>query len=118
MLSDIAMRRTFYIVSVFAILAYPLIYIGNYAGDSQVHLVYGQNAAQGAFFEFNLGEKSAGVTSPGFMLLIAGFFTAAPDSWVPAIVKAVDLVFWYGLILVIFMTAKTLLRSTVWAVIA
>jgi hypothetical protein len=111
-------NRTFFAISALVLAAYPLLYIGNYAGDSQVHLIYGQNAAQGAFFEFNLGEKSAGVTSPGYMLLIAGFFKAAPDVWVPAMIKATNLIFWYGLIVVVFMAAKTLLRSTRWAVIA
>ena len=117
MLSKVSIRRAFYAISVFALVAYPLIYIGNYAGDAQVHLIYGQNAAHGAFFEFNLGEKSAGVTSPGYMLLIAGFFKAAPDTWVPAMIKVVDLLFWYGLVVVVFMVAKTLLHSKTWAVI-
>lgn len=112
------MRGTFYAISVLVLVTYPLIYIGNYAGDSQVHLVYGHNAAQGAFFEFNLGETSAGVTSPGYMLLIAGFFKVAPDTWVPAMIKATNLLFWYGLVVVVFMSAMTLLHSTVWAVIA
>ena len=111
------MNRTFFAISVLALVTYPLLYIGNYAGDSQVHLIYGQNAAHGAFFEFNLGEKSAGVTSPGYMLLIAGFFKAAPDVWVPAIIKATNLMFWYGLIVVVYMVAKTILRSTGWALI-
>jgi hypothetical protein len=117
MLANITMYRTFFAISVLALLTYPLLYIGNYAGDSQVHLIYGQNAAQGAFFEFNLGEKSAGVTSPGYMLLIASFFKAAPDVWVPAIIKATNLMFWYGLIVVVYMVAKTFLRSTGWALI-
>jgi hypothetical protein len=96
MLFNISVVHAIYAFSVLALVAYPLIYIGNYAGDSQVHLIYGQNAAEGAFFEFNLGEKSAGVTSPGYMLLIAGFFKVAPDVWVPAMIKATNLFFWYG----------------------
>lgn len=118
MSTKVAMYQIFYAVSVFLLTAYPLIYIGNYAGDSQVHLIYGQNAAQGAFFEFNLGEKSAGVTSPGYMLLIASFFKIAPDTWVPAMIKVTNILFWYGLIWVVFMVAKALFRSMVWAVIA
>ena len=72
------MHRTFFAISVLALVTYPLLYIGNYAGDSQVHLIYGQNAAHGAFFEFNLGEKSAGVTSPGVHASYCGLFQSRP----------------------------------------
>lgn len=106
-----------YALFIFVLVAYPLIYIGNYAGDSQVHLVYGEHAAQGAFFEFNLGEKSAGVTAPGYMLLIAGFFKAAPDTWVPLLIKATNLLFWYGLIALVFLSAKALTLSVRWATV-
>ena len=98
-----------------AIVLSPVLYIGNYAGDSQVHLIYGQNAAEGRFFEFNPGEKSSGVTSPGFMLILASFFKVFPDTWVPAIVKAANILSWYGLVAVVFLLARQLLRSTYWA---
>ena len=117
-LSEISMRRILVLVACIVIFLSPFLYFGNYAGDSQVHLIYGQNAAQGRFFEFNPGEKSPGVTSPGYMLVIASFFKIAPDALVPAIVKAVNLLFWYGLLLTVFLTARRLMRSTGWAVIA
>lgn len=117
-LSRISMRRLFTVVACVVIFLWPFTYIGNYAGDSQVHLVYGQNAAHGGFFEFNTGEKSPGVTSPGYMLVVASFFKIAPDILVPAMVKGVNLLLWYGLILIVFLTARRLMGSTGWAVIA
>ena len=110
-------RRTLYAILFLAVVGYPLIYIGNYAGDSQVHLIYAEHAARGAFFEFNPGEKSSGVTSPGYMLLIAGFFKAAPDTWVPAFVKATNLLFWYGLVALVFLAAKAITCSVRWATV-
>jgi len=96
----------------------PFIYIGNYAGDSQVHLIYGQNAADGNFFEFNLGEKSAGVTGPGYMLIIAGLFNISPDLYVPAVLKAINILAWYGLVFFVFLIAKRLFDSYEWALVA
>ena len=111
-------RRLFVILACAVLFITPFLYLGNYAGDSQVHLIYGENAAEGHFFEFNPGEKSPGVTSPGYMLFIAALFKVAPDLWVPAIVKATNLLFWYGLVALVFFTARRLLRSTVWAWVA
>ena len=109
------MRHLIVLGILIAIVLSPFLYIGNYAGDSQVHLIYGQNAAEGRFFEFNPGEKSSGVTSPGFMLLLASFFKVFPDVWVPAILKAANILSWYGLVAVVFLLARQLLRSTHWA---
>ena len=68
----------------FALLAvYPFLYYGMYAGDAMIHLVYAENAAAGRFFEFNPGEKSAGVTSPGYMLLVTGLFRLTAPEAVP-----------------------------------
>ena len=72
LMSLITTKRLAVVAVALVLLAYPLIYLGNYAGDAQVHLIYGENAAHGRFFEFNQGEPSAGVTSPGFMLLRRG----------------------------------------------
>ena len=105
-------------VSCTAIFLSPFIYIGNYAGDSQVHLIYGLHASQGAFFEFNLGEKSPGVTSPGYMLFIASLFKISPGILVPAIVKTSNLFLWYGLILLVYLTAKRLFGDRRWALAA
>ena len=38
-------RRFFLLGVLIAIVMSPALYMGNYAGDSQVHLIYGENAA-------------------------------------------------------------------------
>jgi len=111
-------KRLLIVVACIVIFASPFLYIGNYAGDSQVHLIYGQNAADGNFFEFNLGEKSAGVTSPGYMLIIAGLFNLSPDLYVPAVLKAINILAWYGLVFFVFLIARRMFDSVGWAVVA
>lgn len=95
-----------------------MVYLGNYAGDSQVHLIYGENASHGRFFEFNNGEKSPGVTSPAYMLLIASYFVLLPDYIVPVALKITNLLAWYGLLALIFLSTRRLMVSTGWAVVA
>ena len=85
---------------------YPLSYFGMFAGDAEIHLVYGANAAHGAFFEFNPGETSPGVTSPGFMLLVAALFRVLPAAVVPMAMKVLCLLAWYGLSVVVFLLAR------------
>jgi hypothetical protein len=97
---------------------YPFLYIGMFAGDAEIHLVYGANAAAGRFFEFNHGEKSAGVTSPGYMLLVAALFRMLPAFWVPAAVKAVNLLAWYGLIVLVFVATSRLTEERTLASLA
>ena len=111
----VAVRRFILITACLALVLSPLLYIGNYAGDSQVHLIYGQNAAEGRFFEFNFGEKSPGVTSPGYMLFLASLFRLFPDMWVAAIAKATNIISWYGLVVMVFLLARRLLHSSPWA---
>ncbi len=41
--------------------------------DGYIHLVYARNLLQGNVFEFNVGEKSTGTTSPLWVLLLALF---------------------------------------------
>jgi len=109
------LRQMLLIFSLFAVLSSPWLYAGNYAGDAQVHLIYGENAAKGGFFEFNVSEKSAGVTSPGFMLFIAVLFKLVPPEIVPVAVKATNLLAWYGLLAMIFLSANRMLESKIWA---
>jgi hypothetical protein len=97
------------------LLLYPVAYLGMYAGDAQIHLVYGANAAHGAFFEFNRGETSPGVTSPGFMLLLAGLFRVLPAEVVPLAVAAINLVAWYALSATVFLVARRLGLTGTWA---
>jgi hypothetical protein len=97
---------------------YPLVFWGMYAGDAEIHLVYAKNAAVGHFFEFNLGEKSAGVTCPGYMLLLAGFFRVLRAEWVPVAVKIVNILTWYGVVLVVYVLGRRMLADPRWALAA
>lgn len=91
--------------------AYPLLYAGMYAGDAEIHLVYGENAAKGAFFEFNSGEASSGVTSPGWMLVLAGLFLVLPAEFVPPAVKLLCLATWYALIYVVYKISARIMHD-------
>ncbi len=97
------------------IFTHPLIYFSMIAGDAEIHLVYGMNSADGNYFEYNLGEKSAGVTSPGYMLFIASLFKTLPESIVPLAVKLTDLFFWYLLVFLTFRMIKMLSGGSSWA---
>ena len=97
---------------------YPLIYFGMFAGDAEIHLVYGANAAAGAFFEFNRGETSPGVTSPGFMLLVGALFRVLPAAVVPLAIKVLCLLAWYGLCLLVFLLARRFGLRGGWAWVA
>ncbi|MBK9239173.1 MAG: hypothetical protein IPL75_02670 [Acidobacteria bacterium] len=101
-----------------ALFLYPLIYFGMFAGDAEIHLVYGANAAAGAFFEFNRGETSPGVTSPGFMLLVGALFRVLPAAVVPLAIKVLCLVAWYGLCFVVFLLARRFGLRGGWAWVA
>ena len=94
---------------------YPFLYYGMYAGDAMIHLVYAENAAAGRFFEFNPGEKSAGVTSPGYMLLVTGLFRLAAPEAVPICVKWLNLASWFGLLIASHHLGRTMGLSGKWA---
>ncbi|MCH9032708.1 MAG: hypothetical protein IIB00_10690, partial [candidate division Zixibacteria bacterium] len=97
------------------IIAHPLFYFSMFAGDAEIHLVYGMNSAQGNYFEYNVGEKSAGVTSPGYMLFIAAFFKTLPDSVVPLAVKLTNLLFWYLLVILTFRLVREFEAGSFWS---
>jgi hypothetical protein len=78
-----------------AIVALPLLYAGMYAGDAAIHLVFAENAAAGKPFEFNPGERVPGVTSPGYMFLLAAMFRWIGAAAMPQAVKLVDVAAWY-----------------------
>lgn len=94
----------------FLAVLYSLPFAGHYAGDAQIHLVYGENAAHGHWFEFNLGEKSAGVTSPGFMVLVALLDRVLMPWFVPYAVKFIDYVCWLGMICLSHKAGTILIR--------
>lgn len=53
------------------ILFAAVMYWGTYAGDGLIHIIFADNFAQGHFFEFNVGEKSAGTTGFFWMFLLS-----------------------------------------------
>ena len=85
-------------LAVAAIVLHPFVYIGMYAGDAEIHLSYARMAAAGHFFEFNPGEATPGVTSPGYMLLLACLFRVFPETSIPIIVKALNIACWYAMV--------------------
>ena len=106
------------VVSAVAIAAFPWVFWGHYAGDAEIHLVYAANAAAGRFFEFNPGEVSPGVTSPGWMLGLAALFRALPDPSVPLAVKLISVAGWYAGIALVFVLARRLVGGGVWPWVA
>ncbi len=112
------MSRLVRVLLVAVLLLHPMLYLGMYAGDAEIHLVYGANAAAGRFFEFNHGETSPGVTSPGFMLMVAVLFRYLPAAVVPVAVTVVNFLAWYGLSLMVFLCARRLGLAGAWAWVA
>jgi len=105
-------------VCIVLVLAFPCIFWGFWAGDSIVHLVYAKNAAAGRFFEFNPGEKSAGETSPGYMLLLAGLFRLFDESRVPLVITLLNYAAWYTLLGLVYLIGQRWWNSHEWALLA
>lgn len=103
--------RVFRAVGLAAVLLYPMIFLGHYAGDAQIHLVFGESAARGDFFNFNYGEAASGETSPGFMLVLAVLYRAVEATWVPLVVKGLVLAAWYAHILLVYLLARRVIGS-------
>jgi hypothetical protein len=96
----------------------PFFYVHAFAGDAQVHLVFAENAAHGQFFTFNSGEKVAGETSPGYMLLGALLFRLLPSWSVPVALKGLGILAWYALVLLVYRVAARALGDRRWARVA
>lgn len=92
------LRRAMGVVGALAVAALPLLYAGMYAGDAAIHLVFAENAAAGHPFQFNRGEVSAGVTSPGYMFLLAALWRLLGAAVMPYAVKLLNLAAWYGVV--------------------
>ena len=105
-------------ITLLLVVVHPLAYLTNYAGDAEIHLVYGSHAAEGHYFEFNPGEKSPGVTSPGYMLILGALFKILPASIVPVVVKALDILFWYALVGLVALLMRALSAPKPWAWLA
>lgn len=85
-----------------ALILYPLIYWGYYAGDAILHLIFGQNAAHGHLFEFNLGQKSSGESSVGYMLFVGLLFRLFPAAFVPVVIKIINYLSWIFIVFVFY----------------
>lgn len=107
-LSESARKATWIALAVLVALQ-PLLYAGMYAGDAVIHLTFGENAAHGRFFEFNPGEISSGVTSPGYMLILAALFPLLPAELVPYAVKILNGAAWLALSFVVWRLACRLI---------
>ena len=88
-----------------------------YLGDAEIYLVYGAHAAEGRYFEFNPGERSSGVTSVGYMLLLAQVFSALPSSYVPLAIKVLNIASWYAVAACTFLIGRRLVAHP-WALTA
>ncbi|MCH2320062.1 MAG: hypothetical protein MK384_00210 [SAR202 cluster bacterium] len=106
------------IITLIIILVYPLVFAGMYAGDAEIHLVYGESASKGHFFEFNPGEKSSGVTSIGYMMVVSALFKLFPSFYVPLVLKLINVAAWYALVGLVYLIARRLLTSEWWALAA
>lgn len=106
--------RLFVAIALILIILHPFLYIAKYAGDGVVHLIFAENTAKGNYFEFNPGEKSAAMTCPGFMLLLSVLFRLFPAALIPAIIKVSNIIFWYGLLFMVFLVAKEIFDSKFW----
>ncbi|MEE2678382.1 MAG: hypothetical protein VX546_07380 [Myxococcota bacterium] len=100
------------------VLLYPLAYADVYAGDAVIHLIYAENAARGHFYEFNLGEVTAGVTSTGYMLLLAGLFRLLPAPLVPIAAKLLGALAWFASLAFVYAAARRWLHDWRWAAAA
>lgn len=89
----------------------PLVWWNAFAGDAEIHLVYARNLAHGQPFEFNAGETSAGVTSPGWMLLLSLLFRAMPESAVIIALKVLCYAAWYGVLALAWQLGRTLVAT-------
>ena len=117
-LQSLNLRVVARIVTVVIILAYPLVFAGMYAGDAEIHLVYGESASNGHFFEFNPGEKSSGVTSIGYMMVVSALFKLFPSFYVPLVLKLINVAAWYALVGLVYLIARRLVASEWWALAA
>lgn len=103
--TDQTYKATFFL-SVVILIIYPCVYWTFYAGDAEIHLIYGENAAAGHFFEFNPGEKSSGLSSIAYMFFVGGLFKLFKVEYVPVFIKLFNYLAWYSLIFVFYKLLK------------
>ena len=67
-------------------------------GDAVIHLIFAENALAGAWFHFNMGEASAGETSPGYMVVVMGLMKLAGQGYAPYAMVALGYGAWLGML--------------------
>jgi hypothetical protein len=105
-------------VALAAAVLLPLLYLGAFAGDAQIHLVFAENAARGEPFTFNPGERVAGETSPGYMMLGALLYRLLPAAAVPVALKALGIASFYLFVWLVYRAAQDALGQRRWALAA
>jgi hypothetical protein len=105
-------RRLLLVAALTTVALNPFLFVGSFAGDAEVHLVFAENASHGRFFEFNPGERVSGETSPGYMLLGALLFRMFPARIVPVALKLLGISAWYLLCWVAYRVAARTLKPS------
>jgi hypothetical protein len=98
-------------VVILGLLLFPLPFAGSLAGDAVIHLVFGEHAAKGGWFEFNLGDQTGGETSPGYLLIITLLYHVLPLSLVPYFLSLLSVCTWFALLCVIYRLFLKVLAS-------
>jgi len=111
-------RRWAELAGAAAVGALPLLYAGMYAGDAAIHLVFAEHAAGGAPFTFNPGQRVPGVTSPGYMWLLAGLWRVVGPELLPVAVKLLDSAVWLAFVGLVWRLALRAVGDRAWALAA
>jgi hypothetical protein len=114
-LSRTTRRRLVELAGAAAVVALPLVYTEKYAGDAMIHLVFAERTAAGAPFSFNTGQQVAGVTSPGYMWLLAGLWRVVGPEWLPVVVKLINVAAWLALVAIVWKLALSVVGHRGWA---
>ena len=65
------MKRWITLLVAVLVSANVALFLPLWTGDAEITQVYAEHAAAGRWFEFNAGERTAGVTSPAWLLLLS-----------------------------------------------
>jgi hypothetical protein len=75
-------------------------------GDAVIHLVFAKNFALGHFFEYNIGEKASGSTSPIWTGLLSLVYTLTPNNFVYSSKIFTIIIYLFSLLLIYFVGSK------------
>lgn len=103
-------------VAVLCVALLPALFYDQLAGDAGVHLVFAEAAAAGRWFQFNAGEAVAGVTSPGYLLVLTALAAALPAAALPVAAKLLSWLGWCAMGVGTWLLAKRVLggQRRVW----